>query len=50
MPVILCEYSHMMGNSGGNLSDYWLAFRLFPRMQGGFIWYVTVKIYLYTLT
>ena len=28
----------MMGNSGGNLSDYWRAYRLFPRMQGGFIW------------
>lgn len=37
-PVILCEYSHMMGNSGGNLSDYWAAFRTFPRLQGGFIW------------
>jgi hypothetical protein len=28
----------MMGNSGGNLSDYWLTFRRFPRLQGGYIW------------
>ena len=37
-PVILCEYSHAMGNSLGNFSDYWQAFRQFPRLQGGFIW------------
>jgi beta-galactosidase len=37
-PVILCEYSHAMGNSLGNFSDYWDAFRQHPRLQGGFIW------------
>ena len=37
-PLILCEYAHMMGNSGGSLSDYWEAFRYYPRLQGGFIW------------
>ncbi len=37
-PIILCEYSHAMGNSLGNFSDYWQAFRQFPRLQGGFIW------------
>jgi hypothetical protein len=37
-PLILCEYAHMMGNSGGSLSDYWDAFRYYPRLQGGFIW------------
>ena len=37
-PVILCEYSHAMGNSLGNFSDYWQAFRQQPRLQGGFIW------------
>ena len=39
-PVILCEYAHMMGNSGGCLSRYWSQFRdvLLPRAQGGFIW------------
>jgi hypothetical protein len=38
MPLILCEYAHMMGNSGGNLDDYWRAFHMHPRLQGGFIW------------
>jgi hypothetical protein len=38
MPVVLCEYSHAMGNSSGNLSDYWDAFHEYPRLQGGFIW------------
>jgi beta-galactosidase len=39
-PVILCEYSHAMGNSAGGLHDYWTWFRdnAFPRFQGGFIW------------
>ena len=37
-PVILCEYAHAMGNSLGNFSDYWQAFRQHPRLQGGFIW------------
>ena len=37
-PVILCEYAHAMGNSLGNFSDYWDAFRKYPRLQGGFIW------------
>ncbi len=37
-PVILCEYSHMMGNSGGNLVNYWKAFRQYERLQGGWIW------------
>lgn len=37
-PVILCEYAHAMGNSIGNLKEYWDAFYRHPRMQGGFIW------------
>ena len=37
-PVILCEYSHAMGNSLGNFNKYWDAFQEFPRLQGGFIW------------
>ncbi|WP_068713096.1 beta-galactosidase [Vibrio tritonius] len=37
-PLILCEYAHAMGNSLGSYSDYWQAFRDFPRLQGGFIW------------
>ncbi len=37
-PVVLCEYSHAMGNSSGCLSDYWRLVRSEPRFQGGFIW------------
>lgn len=37
-PVIICEYAHSMGNSVGNLKDYWAAIDKYPRLQGGFIW------------
>ena len=37
-PLILCEYSHAMGNSNGGLDDYWRAFRTHHGLQGGFIW------------
>jgi len=37
-PIILCEYAHAMGNSLGNFSDYWDAFREHEQLQGGFIW------------
>jgi beta-galactosidase len=37
-PLILCEYSHAMGNSNGSLCDYWDAFESTPGLQGGFIW------------
>lgn len=37
-PLILCEYSHAMGNSNGNLDKYWKLFRSHPRCQGGFVW------------
>ena len=37
-PIILCEYSHAMGNSNGSLSDYWAAFEEYKALQGGFIW------------
>lgn len=37
-PVIVCEYAHAMGNSVGNLKDYWNAIDKYPRLQGGFIW------------
>jgi beta-galactosidase len=37
-PVIMCEYSHAMGNSNGSLADYWAAFEQYPALQGGFIW------------
>jgi len=37
-PLILCEYSHSMGNSTGNFKDYWDAIESYPNLQGGFIW------------
>jgi len=37
-PLIQCEYAHAMGNSVGNLQDYWDAIEAYPALQGGFIW------------
>ena len=37
-PLIMCEYAHAMGNSTGNLAEYWDAIRKYPKLQGGFIW------------
>ncbi|WP_163538856.1 glycoside hydrolase family 2 TIM barrel-domain containing protein [Gracilibacillus sp. YIM 98692] len=37
-PYILCEYSHSMGNSTGNLHKYTELFDQYPVLQGGFIW------------
>lgn len=37
-PVILCEYSHAMGNSNGCLGEYYDIFLSERGMQGGFIW------------
>jgi beta-galactosidase/beta-glucuronidase len=37
-PIIMCEYAHSMGNSTGNLKEYWDAIDQYPRLQGGFIW------------
>jgi beta-galactosidase len=37
-PLILCEYAHAMGNSVGNLQDYWDVIDAYPQLQGGFIW------------
>ncbi len=37
-PLIQCEYSHAMGNSTGNISDYWNLYRKERLLQGGFIW------------
>ncbi|WP_170179800.1 glycoside hydrolase family 2 TIM barrel-domain containing protein [Flavivirga rizhaonensis] len=38
MPYIQCEYAHAMGNSVGNLQDYWDAMETHDVLQGGFIW------------
>jgi beta-galactosidase/beta-glucuronidase len=37
-PIVMCEYAHSMGNSTGNLKEYWDAIAAYPRLQGGFIW------------
>ena len=37
-PLILCEFSHAMGNSNGCFAEYWDAIRETPGIQGGFIW------------
>ncbi len=37
-PLIMCEYAHAMGNSVGNLLEYWEVIERFPNLQGGFIW------------
>lgn len=49
-PMIQCEYAHVMGNSGGNLKDYWDAIYAHPnKLQGGFIWdWVDQSMYRYT--
>lgn len=38
MPLIQCEYAHAMGNSVGNLQDYWDLIESNAIFQGGFIW------------
>jgi beta-galactosidase len=37
-PLIMCEYSHAMGNSNGTLAEYWAAIEATDGLQGGFIW------------
>ena len=37
-PSIMIEYCHAMGNSVGNLQDYWDIIEKYPVLQGGFIW------------
>lgn len=37
-PVIMCEYAHGMGNSCGNLKEYWEPAYTLPRAQGGYVW------------
>ncbi|GIZ14474.1 glycoside hydrolase family 2 TIM barrel-domain containing protein [Capnocytophaga catalasegens] len=37
-PFLLCEYAHAMGNSIGNLQEYWDVFENYPGLQGGYIW------------
>ena len=37
-PLILSEFCHAMGNSSGNLAEWWEAFDAHEHAQGGFIW------------
>ncbi len=37
-PLIMCEYSHAMGNGNGTLAEYWDAIESTPGLQGGYIW------------
>lgn len=37
-PIIICEYSHTMGNSLGNFRKYWNLYNEYDRFQGGFTW------------
>lgn len=37
-PLLLCEFSHAMGNSNGSLSTYVDAFFDEPALAGGFVW------------
>lgn len=37
-PIFFCEYAHAMGNSAGNLKEFWNLFRKTKRVIGGCIW------------
>jgi beta-galactosidase len=37
-PILFVEYAHSMGNSTGNMKEFWDQFRSLPRIIGGCIW------------
>ncbi|MBN2374952.1 MAG: DUF4981 domain-containing protein [Sedimentisphaerales bacterium] len=37
-PFIMCEYAHAMGNSVGNLQEYWDAIEKYEPLIGGCVW------------
>ena len=37
-PFVLIEYAHSMGNSTGNLAEYWDVINKYEVLAGGFIW------------
>lgn len=37
-PMVLCEYSHAMGNGPGDLEDYWQIIYGSECFMGGFVW------------
>ena len=37
-PFVLCEYTHAMGNSCGDIWDYWQLINSNDQLMGGFVW------------
>lgn len=37
-PFVLCEYTHAMGNSCGDIAEYWEMIYNNEQMMGGFVW------------
>ncbi|WFB59631.1 glycoside hydrolase family 2 TIM barrel-domain containing protein [Paenibacillus sp. BR1-192] len=37
-PLLQCEYSYAMGNSCGDLQDYWDVIYKYPKLMGGCVW------------
>lgn len=37
-PILMCEYAHAMGNSLGNLTEYWDMIHQHDNLIGGYIW------------
>ena len=37
-PFVLCEYTHAMGNSCGDIAEYWNMIYNNEQMMGGFVW------------
>ena len=37
-PMLLCEYTHSMGNGPGDPEDYWELFYKHDELAGGFVW------------
>ena len=37
-PIVMCEYSHAMGNSCGDLAEYWDMIYENEQMMGAFVW------------
>ena len=37
-PLVLCEYTHAMGNSCGDVSEYWKRIYKHDRLAGAFVW------------
>jgi beta-galactosidase len=37
-PFVMIEYTHAMGNSNGNVPEYWELVHRHPRLIGGYVW------------